>query len=72
MVRLFKETYPVLRTLNIPRHVQDLRRGSFHAAKELDQASRLQLEQSYRARDLLNLMRARTFPGRPACGRNAR
>lgn len=67
MAHLFKETYPLLRTLQIPRHPQDVRSGSFHLAKELEPASRIQLDRQYRARDLLNLLRARTFPGHPAC-----
>lgn len=65
--RLFKETYPEIRTLNISRRKQDLSCGSFHLAKELDRASFIELEQKYRARDLLNLIRARTFAGHPAC-----
>ena len=67
MIGLFKETYPAVRTLNIPRLPQDVRRGSFHAATELEPASLILLDQDCRARDLLNLMRARTFPGHPAC-----
>lgn len=67
MVCLFKDTYPAIRTLNIPRHKQDLSQGSFHFATELDSASFINLDQSYRARDLLNLIRARTFHGHPAC-----
>lgn len=67
MVRLFKETYPIIRTLKIPRHKQDLSEGSFHLASELDPASVINLDQHYKARDLLNLIRARTFTGHPAC-----
>lgn len=67
MIGLFKETYPLLRTLNIPRLPQDVRRGSFHQGTELEQASRILLDEPCRPRDLLNLMRARTFPGHPAC-----
>ncbi len=66
-VRLFKETYPIIRTLTIPRHKQDLSQGSFHYAWELEPASVIDLDQHYKARDLLNLIRARTFPGHPAC-----
>jgi methionyl-tRNA formyltransferase len=67
MVRLFKETYPIIRTLDIPRNKQDLSRGSFHFARELDPASVINLDEHYKARDLLNVIRARTFPGHPAC-----
>jgi len=67
MVQLFKKTYPSLRRLDLKRIPQDPSAGSFHTAKELETASRIDLEKSYRARDLLNLLRARTFPGYPGC-----
>lgn len=67
MVNLFKKTYPVIRTLNIPRQKQDLSCGSFHLAAELEKASFIDIAERYRARDLLNLIRARTFSGYPAC-----
>lgn len=67
IVDLFRQFYPVLRSLNIPRWKQDLSLGSFHRASELEAASRLDLDKKYRARDLLNLLRARTFDGYPSC-----
>lgn len=67
IVALFKKTYPLIRTLNIPRHKQDIDKGSFHTADEIDVASMINLEKQYCARDLLNLLRARTFPMYPAC-----
>lgn len=41
--------------------------GTFHRASELDSASRIDLDKSYTGRELLNLLRARTFPPHPAC-----
>ncbi len=67
IVPLFMQTYPSIRTLDIPRCKQDLKSGSFHDSREIDQASQIDLERQYRARDFLNLLRARTFPGNPAC-----
>lgn len=67
MVELFHDSYPRLRTLDIPRHPQDFAQGSFHKAVELETASRIDLEGVYRGRDFLNLLRARTFSGHPAC-----
>lgn len=67
MVELFKAAYPEIREGRIARVPQDLAIGSFHKANELDNASRIDLDATYRARDLLNLLRARTFPGHPAC-----
>jgi methionyl-tRNA formyltransferase len=67
MVALFKETYPMLRVMRVNRVRQNLTEGSYHRAVELDEASRITLEKEYKARELLNLLRARTFPGRPSC-----
>jgi methionyl-tRNA formyltransferase len=67
ILRLFHDTYPKIRSLDFARRPQDLAAGSFHLASELDAASEIVLDQTYRARDLLNLLRARTFPGHPAC-----
>lgn len=44
---------------------QDPTAGSHHRRAELTPASRIDLDATYRARDLLNLIRARTFVGHP-------
>ncbi len=67
IIRLFKESYPRIRQLSIQRHKQDLDKGTFHLGKELKPASHIDLDQPYLARDLLNLLRARTFEGHPGC-----
>lgn len=66
IVRLFKENYPAIKTGNIPRIPQDLECGSFHFARELEEASKIELDKTYTASELLNLLRARTFPPNPA------
>jgi methionyl-tRNA formyltransferase len=68
MIEILKETYPKIRGLDrIARHKQNLSLGSFHLSGEIDKASFIDLDKSYRAKDLINLLRARTFPGYPAC-----
>lgn len=67
MLNLVKETYPLLRNLDFATQPQNLATGTFHRASELDAASSINLDNSYLARDLLNLLRARTFSGHPAC-----
>jgi methionyl-tRNA formyltransferase len=64
-VALFAENWPAIREGRVPRIPQP-RTGSFHRGAELETASRIDLDASYRARDLLNLLRARTFPPHPA------
>ena len=67
MLELFKFAYPIIRTGKIQLIPQNFNGGSFHYAKELEAACRIDLDKPYRARDFLNLLRARTFPGHPAC-----
>jgi methionyl-tRNA formyltransferase len=66
MIDLFKETYPSIRRGDLDGIKQGTG-GSLHFARELDSASRINLDDEYRARDLLNLLRARTFEGHPSC-----
>jgi len=66
IVRLFVNNFTAIQTGNIPRIPQNFMQGSFHTAKELEPASRIDLNKSYSGRELLNLLRARTFPPHPA------
>ncbi len=67
IVSMFKDEYPKIRLGQIERVPQQLDHGSFHVAADLEAASLIDLDAKYRARDLLNLLRARTFTGHPAC-----
>tara|TARA_R110002020_G_scaffold37886_23_gene114423 strand:+ start:3292 stop:4032 length:741 start_codon:yes stop_codon:yes gene_type:complete len=67
IIELVKQTYPSLRTLEFPSRPQPIGVGSFHRAKELDTASEIHLDETYTGRQLINLLRARTFPPHPAC-----
>ena len=65
IIRLFKDNFFEIINGEIPRKLQDLSRGSFHKNCELEEASRIELDRSYKARELLNLIRARTFRPHP-------
>jgi len=67
MVGLFEAHYSALRSGELEALPQDIREGSFHQASEIEAASRLDLDDSYRCSDLLNLLRAKTFEGYPGC-----
>lgn len=67
LIALFDEVYRRIATLDVPRIKQHLDAGSFHRRSELDQASLIELDRSYSARNFLNLLRARTYDGHPAC-----
>jgi methionyl-tRNA formyltransferase len=66
IVRLFIDNFPRIKEGDIPRIPQDPSKGSYHRANELDLASFIDLDKSYEARNLLNILRARTFPPHPA------
>ncbi len=67
MFELFIESYPKIIKSEYVRIKQSKKQGSFHLAKELEPASQIFLAKEYKARDLLNLLRARTFFPHPAC-----
>lgn len=67
MVELFRDSYSRIVNFDIPRHPQAIASGTFHLRKELDVRSLIDLDQHYTARQLLNLLRARTFKPHAAC-----
>jgi len=64
---LFKDRYLDIVSDNFVRKPQNLEEGSFRYGNELNGASEISIDESYTARNLLNLLRARTFEGKPAC-----
>jgi methionyl-tRNA formyltransferase len=66
MLELFKSSYSAIAAGSVPRIPQGSA-GTSHRRAELEPASRLELDRSYRLRDLLNVLRARTFPPHPGC-----
>lgn len=67
MLKLLQDTYPRLRSLDFETQPQDRGAGTFHLASEIERSSTIDIEGTYVARNLLNLLRARTFSGYPAC-----
>lgn len=65
LIELFEEVWPRIRSGDIPKSPQGPGDWVTHRASELEDASRIDLDGTYRARDLLNLIRARTYPPRP-------
>jgi methionyl-tRNA formyltransferase len=64
-LELFKETWPALRSGSYSRHPQPQGGGTLHRVKDVEQIDEIDLRKSYVAEDLLNLIRARTFPPFP-------
>ena len=67
MVNLFKKKYKKIVEHQYVRVKQNLDEGSFHFSKELNSASQIFLDNTYKASELFNLLRARTFPPNSSC-----
>lgn len=65
MFELFTESYAQIRVGKFSRTKQKAAEGSIHYAKELEVASKIELTKNYSAKELLNLIRAKTFPPHP-------
>lgn len=57
---LFQQTWPDIKSGRIKRKKQR-GKGSFHHVKDLEKIDRINLSKKYKAKDLLNILRARTF-----------
>lgn len=67
MVSLFKESYKKIVDGEYVRLVQEKDSGSYHNSSELESASEVFLDRKYSAKQLINLLRARTFPPYNGC-----
>lgn len=60
-LELFRETWPAIRAGTCPSRVQP-QGGTVHRSGDVNAVDRIELDREYRARDLIDLLRARTFP----------
>ena len=58
---LFQKTWPLLRAGRIDGQSQK-GTGTYHTTRDVDHIDRVDLDKTYTARDLINILRARTFP----------
>jgi len=65
IVNLFRDSYANIRTGNFQRRKQNMKEGSFHFEKEMHSLSKIDLKKTYEVKDLLNLLRAKSFPPHP-------
>jgi methionyl-tRNA formyltransferase len=65
IVDLFRESWPQIRAGSLPRVPQAGDALPTHRAGEIDAASRIDLDARYTGRELLDLIRARTYPPHP-------
>jgi methionyl-tRNA formyltransferase len=59
---LFSETWPLIRSGTAPRTPQRRDTGTSHRTRDTHTIDHIDLERSYPARELINILRARTFP----------
>ncbi|MBI4333144.1 MAG: formyl transferase [Chloroflexi bacterium] len=65
-VELFKRTWPDIRDGKPNRTEQNENKATSHLAKDLRKLDVIDLDKKYTARELINLLRARTFPPHPS------
>jgi methionyl-tRNA formyltransferase len=58
---LFRETWPLIRSGGAPRTAQQPDAGTFHRVRDVARIDEIDLDASYNARSLLDVLRARTF-----------
>ena len=61
-VKLFREAWPLVRTGRARQMQQDQQNGSHHLVRDVEDLDRIDLEEHYLGRELINILRARTFP----------
>lgn len=59
---LFQETWPAIASGSAPRAAQNPSEGSTHRVADVARIDEIDLDRTYRAGELLDLLRARTFP----------
>ena len=64
-VELFKETWPLIRSGQAPRIPQDKQKGTYHRTQDVERIDHIDLNHTYTARELIDVIRARTFPPYP-------
>jgi len=64
-LELFQETWPMIKQnqVNVTRQVDS--EGTYHTTKDVAAIDAIDLDKHYTARELLNILRARTFPPYP-------
>ena len=64
-VNLFKESWPLIRSGQASRISQNKNEGTCHRVQDIENIDEIDLDYTYTARELINIIRARTFPPYP-------
>jgi len=60
-VKLFMDTWPIIRAGNACRIPQSIKNGTYHRSKDVEKIDEIDLDRTYMARELIDTIRARTF-----------
>lgn len=61
-VQLFKENWSLIRSGKKTSGSIPQEKGSYHRTRDVEDIDRIELERTYKAKELINILRARTFP----------
>ena len=61
-IQLFCEVWPMVIGHNVKRIPQIREAGTYHKTRDVDAIDKIDLDRRYTARQLINILRARTFP----------
>lgn len=64
-IELFKDTWPLIRSGRAPRISQQPDEGTYHRTRDVERIDHIDLDRKYTARELIDIIRARTFPPYP-------
>ena len=59
---LFKESWPAVKAGTAHTEDQDLTAGTYHRTRDVERIDAIDLNKSYKAKELIDILRARTFP----------
>ncbi|MDD5170744.1 MAG: formyltransferase family protein [Syntrophales bacterium] len=60
-INIFKENYSNILSFNFSQKEQDQNKRTYHHSKDIEKVRRIDLDREYKARDLIDLIRAQTF-----------
>lgn len=66
IIELFKDSYKDIASGKFQRTKQDSDISTFHFGKDIEDHSRIDLNKNYKAIDLINIIRGRSFDGSPS------
>jgi len=61
LTRLFVEAWPLIKSGKAPRIAQENKMATHHNVSDVERIDRIDLNRNYKAQDLINIIRARTF-----------